>query len=202
MAREITEKGNSARVPLWRGNAMRRCLVISLALHACLLWGIQKTVPINWFPRPLRIYHVEILRPPVDPLADDETASGGLTTRVRPEPEAKPEPAEDTISLDTRDRRYTSYAKVVKERLMARWKYPAEARENLIEGSVRILFTLDRQGRLRDIRILNGSTYAILDRETLRTIRAAAPFPPFPGSVTVRRLHIKARFLYRLTTPP
>jgi TonB family protein len=112
---------------------------------------------------------------------------------------AQPVEAEDTISLDTKDKRYTSYAKAIKARLIKHWEYPPEARENLIEGKVLIVFSLNRQGHLKEIRILQPSGYDILNREAERAIRSAAPFPPFPGSVTVARLNIKADFAYTLS---
>jgi TonB family protein len=125
-----------------------------------------------------------------------ETDLSRLITEETPPPEQ----AEDTISLDTEDKRYSSYASAIKEKLLGQWQYPPQATENLIEGDVLVLFTLDRQGGLLDVQVIQPSSYGILDEETLRTVRSAAPFPPFPGSVTVKRLHIKANFAYRLTS--
>ncbi len=178
---------------------MKISLIVSLFIHLSMLFTIQKTFPTNWFPEPLRTYHVELIRPPIDPLNDEET-SGADLAKIKPDEEKSPEKVEDTISLDTKDKRYVSYAKVIKERLMRYWEYPSEAKENLIEGKVFVRFTLNRQGQLKDIKILSSSSFEILEKETLRTIRTASPFPPFPGSVTVRKLNIKANFSYRLTS--
>jgi len=199
MAPETGTMVNDVPVLPPRGKVMKICLVVSLLTHLSMLLGIQKAFPINWFPEPLRTYHVELIRPPIDPLNDEEIPGTDLA-KIKPDEKEPPEKAEDTISLDTKDKRYVSYAKVVKERLSLFWEYPREARENLIEGKVLVLFTLDRQGHLKDIKILSPSSFEILDTETLRTIRTAAPFPHFPGSVTVKRLNIKANFAYRLTT--
>ena len=177
---------------------MRISLIVSLLFHVCVLMVVQKAFPISWVTEPLRTYHVELLRPPIDPFDDDETPGADLT-KVDTEEETPPQETEDTISLDTKDKKYTSYAKVVKARLMKHWKYPREAWENLIEGKVLVLFSLNRQGFLKEIKILSPSAYDILNKEAERAIRSAAPFPPFPGSVTVARLNIKADFAYRLT---
>jgi protein TonB len=133
----------------------------------------------------------------VDPIDDDETADADLA-KINADEKERSEEAEDTISLDTKDKRYTSYAKAIKTRLMKHWEYPREARENLIEGKVLIVFSLNRQGHLKEIRILQPSGYDILNKEAERAIRSAAPFPSFPGSVTVARLNIKADFAYLL----
>jgi len=199
MAPETSTRGNDVPILAQRGKVMKICLAVSLLIHLSMLLGIQKAFPINWLPEPLRTYHVELIRPPIDPLNDEE-AAGTDFAKIKPEEKEPPEKAEDTISLDTKDKRYVSYAKVIKERLMRYWEYPIEAKENLIEGKVLILFTLNTQGHLKDIKILHPSSYEILDKETLRTIRTASPFPPFPGSVTVKRLNIKANCAYRLTS--
>lgn len=198
MALITGKKANSYALPRSR-TVMRITLIISLLFHGGLLMGFQKAFPINWMMEPLRTYRVELIRPPMDPVDDQETGGADLA-RVKPEEDETPEKAEDTISLDTTDERYVSYARVIKERLMRNWTYPREARENLMEGKVLVLFTLNRQGNLNSIRILEPAAFEILDRETMKTIRTAAPFPPFPGSVTVKRLNIKANFAYRLTT--
>ena len=199
MAPETRTMGNDVPILPPSGKVMKVCLVVSLLVHFLMLWGVQKTSPVNWFPEPLRTYHVELIRPPITPLDDEETPGTDLA-KIKQDEKESPERAEDTISLDTKDERYISYAKVIKERLMQYWEYPREAKENLIEGKVLVLFTLNTQGDLEDIKILSPSSFEILDKETLRTIRTASPFPPFPGSVTVKRLNIKANFSYRLTS--
>jgi len=181
-----------------RRTVMRFCMVLSLLFHTAVLLAVQKAFPIHWISQPLQTYHVELIRPPVLPL-DEESASGANLAKIKPQEQEEPEKAEETISLETRDERYTSYARVIKERLMRLWLYPPEARENLIEGDVRVLFSLNRQGKLLRVEILEASPYAVLEEEAARTVRAAAPYPNFPGSVHVRKLHIKANFSYRLT---
>jgi TonB family protein len=185
-------------LPRGREAIMRIALFVSILFHAGILMVVQKAFPINWGTEPLRTYRVELLRPPVDPLDDEDTAGADLA-KIKPDEKAPPEDTEDTISLNTKDKKYTSYAAVIKTRLMQHWEYPRQAWENLIEGKVLVLFTLNRQGHLKELKILQPSAYAILDAETERSIRSAAPFPPFPASVTVARLNIKADFTYTLT---
>ena len=111
-----------------------------------------------------------------------------------------PEVDQETISLDTVDERYVSYAGIIKGGILKQWKYPKEAKENLIEGKLMVLFSLARPGDLTRIEIISSSGYGILDKEALRAISAAAPFPGFPGHITVSRLNVKANFDYRLTS--
>ena len=181
------------------GTILRVTLIISLLFHLGLLLVIQATVPLNWLkPEPLRTYYVELLRPPVDPFQAEDMEETDLQT-IQPQKETPPLKSEDTISLNTRDKRYSPYAKVIKRRLMEHWKYPPKAWQALGEGEVLVIFTLNRKGQLEALRLLEPSAFSVLDDETLRAIQAAAPFPPFPGSVRVGRLNIKAKFSYRLT---
>jgi len=192
--------GEGDRIPKTHKTAtvMKSCLVVSLLVHSIILIGLQKAFPVDWIAEPLRTYRVELLRPPIDPEEDVKKPATKLEKAKHEKKSLTPEETEDTISLETKDKRYSSYAKIIKARLMKQWKYPPEARENLIEGEVLVLFSLNTEGHLKGINILQPSQYGILDKETIRTIRDAAPFPPFPGSVTVKKLNIKANFAYRI----
>lgn len=198
MDRKSERKGNNAYGFSDPRTGMRICLIISLLFHVCLLIVINKAFPISWMIMPLRTYHVELLRPPVDPLNEEKQAITDLSG-ANPDKKTLPEDTEDTISLDTKDKRYISYAGIIKERLIRHWEYPAKARKNLIEGQILVIFSLNRQGDLTSVKILSPSVHSILDDEATRAIRAAAPFPSFPGSVTVQKLNIKANFTYKLT---
>ena len=103
-----------------------------------------------------------------------------------------------TISLDTTKSKYISYFKHIRDKLYLVWRYPLAARMNNVQGTVRILFVIDRSGRLKEARVLQSSGSTILDNEALRAIRAAAPFGPFPSDWSERELRIRARFIYRL----
>jgi TonB family protein len=197
MVLKTSKKGNSRSEIVQGGKAISVSLIVSLLFHAGVLLVIQKAFPMNWLTSQLRTYQVELLRPPVDPFPDEE-AYGTDLAKLKPQEKILQEENQDTISLNTQDKRYSSYAKIIKERLMRYWGYPREAWENFMEGKVLVLFSLNREGHLKDITILAPSGYNILDGEAVRTIRASAPFPPFPDSVTVSTLNIKANFVYQL----
>jgi TonB family protein len=176
---------------------MRLSLAVSIAIHLAAFVAFKDAFTVDWLKEPLRTYQVELIRPPLDQIEKWEEQAAGLD-KAKDRPNPPPAAAEDTISLDTRDAKYVPYAKIVRARLLQNWDYPASARENLIEGKLLVLFTLTKEGQLADFRILEPSGARILDEEALRTIRAAAPFPPFPASLGLSKLHIKARFEYQL----
>jgi len=176
---------------------MKWSLFLSVAFHLIAFVAFRDTVSLDWLKEPVRTYQVELIRPPLDQIEKWEEQAANLDKAKNP-PGSPPVAAEDTISLDTRDERYVPYAAIIRARLLQNWNYPAAARENLIEGKLLVLFTLTKEGNLAAFRILDPSGARILDEEALRTIRAAAPFPPFPASLGLAKLHIKARFEYQL----
>ena len=61
--------------------------------------------------------------------------------------------------------------------------YPAEARENRIYGSLRLLVAINRDGTLRDVQILESSGHRVLDNAAIRIVRLASPYAPFTGDL-------------------
>lgn len=72
---------------------------------------------------------------------------------------------------------------------LARYKrYPAEAQARHDTGTVRLSFTMDRNGRVLSRRIESGSGSAALDQEVLSMIERAQPLPAFPPSMPQTRM--------------
>ena len=197
MALKITKRLNN--IPSFHapGMVMKTSLFISFFVHIILLLAFQKAFPLQWKMEELRTYRVELIRPPVDDI-DTDDVPGTQIDQIEQEEKSVHEDTQDTISLDTKDKRYISYATLIKNEIMRRWRYPPEARAYLMEGTLMVLFSLSRDGGMTQIKIVETSGHEILDEEVIRAINSAVPFPPFPGSITVKRLNIKARFDYRL----
>jgi TonB family protein len=58
--------------------------------------------------------------------------------------------------------------------------YPEQARSNREQGVAQIFFSLDRQGRVLESRVVRSSGSRVLDAEALELLRRAQPFPPPP----------------------
>ena len=179
---------------------MRVSVLLSFFLHALLTFTFKDAFSSFWAQPDLRVYKIELIRPPVEEIDGERGADADLAKSAQEEKPPSPEESQDTISLDTTDKRYVDYARAIKERILSRWKYPTEARDNLIEGKLLVVFSLGKQGEMKEIHIAESSGHQILDGEATRAIRSATPFPPFPSHVTVARLNIKASFDYRIKT--
>ncbi|MGH1356033.1 MAG: TonB family protein [Thalassovita sp.] len=59
--------------------------------------------------------------------------------------------------------------------------YPPAARKKRIEGTVKILFTLDGYGALIDAQVQDSSGHTVLDQAALDTLRKIAKFPTPPA---------------------
>jgi TonB family protein len=184
--------------PFRFGTTIKVCLIVSFLFHAVTILALHDTFNLNWAVESPRTYRVDLIRAPVQDLDPDETPVADIS-RTKEESEPPPTLDQDTISLDTKDKRYVSYARLIKARIGSQWTYPSAARDRLIEGQLMVLFSLVKGGEIIDISLLDPSGYAVLDQEAVRAIRAAAPFPPFPDHVAVKRLNIQASFDYRLT---
>jgi protein TonB len=73
--------------------------------------------------------------------------------------------------------------------------YPATARRMGWEGKVVVAFQLLSDGSVRDVRVVQGSGHAALDRGAIDAVRNAAPFPRAPVEAEVI-----TPVVYRLTT--
>ena len=178
---------------------MRICVFISIFFHFSILLVFHKTLLFSWELEELKTYEVDFFRPPVDELDETSTQESRLGNSTR-DNKTELTDSQETISLDTKDKRYISYAGLIKQKISYHWKYPEEALEYLIEGNLTAFFSLSSDGTMREIKIISSSGHEILDREVIRAITAAAPFPPFLDTIRVSKLNINANFDYRLTT--
>lgn len=76
-----------------------------------------------------------------------------------------------------------AYGDLVRRRIDSHKRYPRRARQLGQEGEVVLALALHADGSLAaPPRLLRSSGTAALDQEALRMARAAAPFPPRPGT--------------------
>lgn len=139
-----------------------------------------------------------------DVLAPSENA--GTTTRPADEPARDTVRAQDEVSLhvptqvenavssaavrtDTAATRKAARDRALKfqqalQRHIARYqRYPADARQRGLEGTVKVVFLLRRDGSIVDAWVNATSGQSALDREALATIRRAAPLPGIPSDL-------------------
>lgn len=72
------------------------------------------------------------------------------------------------------------YIGFIHEKINSSFIYPEEARLKGWEGIVKVKFTIDQNGRIKDIDIAQSSGYPLLDAAAILAIKDASPYP-FPG---------------------
>ncbi len=104
----------------------------------------------------------------------------------------------DSISISTQSSRFASYLHKVKRKIELVWEYPRIAGEMGIQGRLFVKLQIDKSGRLIGVTLLKSSGASILDREAIRAIKEAAPYPPFPkdNGFGVNSIKIHACFEY------
>ncbi|MBD9396824.1 energy transducer TonB [Pseudomonas sp. PDM11] len=69
--------------------------------------------------------------------------------------------------------------------------YPDDARRRQIHGSLRLLVSVNRDGSLYEVMVLESSGEQVLDQAAMRIVRLAAPYAPFTGDLAdIDRLEI------------
>ena len=78
-------------------------------------------------------------------------------------------------------------------------QYPQSAKMRHQQGRVTVSFIIDQQGRLSELRIVNGSRFKVLDRAALEAVRASAPFSKPPVALFKKPLQLELTILFELT---
>ncbi len=105
---------------------------------------------------------------------------------------------EATISIGTQSIKYASYLEHIKNKIENVWAYPAEAARTGQQGTLLILFSINKNGDLIRLKLIRSSGYPLLDRAALEAVRDASPFPPLPKRFNLDVLNIYATFEYDL----
>src|SRR5690554_6729852 len=61
--------------------------------------------------------------------------------------------------------------------------YPTEARRAGVYGTLRMLVSMQKDGSIKEVAILQSSGSTVLDDAAIRIVRMAAPFAPFPDDM-------------------
>ncbi len=76
--------------------------------------------------------------------------------------------------------------------------YPELARENGMEGKVLVEFKILKNGRVEFIRVIDSSSYDILDAAAVYAIKRSSPFPPIPSKLGKKALKFRVWIKYEL----
>jgi len=108
-------------------------------------------------------------------------------------------PGRRSIPLDTADDRFISYFLSIKRQIEYIWSYPEAAARRGEHGDCVIQFTILKDGRVKDIKLLASSGFQALDREALSAVADGAPYNPIPARLATDELVVTGTFRYLLS---
>jgi periplasmic protein TonB len=106
-----------------------------------------------------------------------------LAQEIRRDSEAYAKrPKRKYISANTKEYEYASYmaAWVARIERIGNLNYPDDARRLQLHGEVVLTVTLNRNGTIKHMDIIQSSQRKVLDDAALRIVQLSAPFPPIP----------------------
>lgn len=111
-----------------------------------------------------------------------EMAQLAAEVRNRSEQYAK-RPKKKFISSNTKEYVYAAYMRGWVDRVerIGNLNYPNEARRRGLHGDVLLTVTLNRDGSVKGIEVVQSSGQPLLDAAAERIVRLAAPFPSLPA---------------------
>ena len=75
------------------------------------------------------------------------------------------------------------YTTALKQAIEARKYYPSRARRQAREGNVIVGFRINRQGGIKDIRIVSSSSVRLLDKAAINAVNSVGKFKPIPEHI-------------------
>ena len=97
------------------------------------------------------------------------------------------------LALATYQRVYDQYLEAVRRKVDPLWEFPRELAVRMEQGDVLVGFTIRKDGRVTDVRVLKASGFDKFDKNVLAAIKKAAPFAPLPETLGAE-LHVTAPF--------
>ena len=104
----------------------------------------------------------------------------------------------DTVWMDTQQDLLISFMRRFRNNIYGVWNYPESARTRNQQGSCLIRVTVDRDGNVTDVILMESSGYRVLDDEAMRAVRQGATYGPLPRAYPNEYLHIMGLFNYSL----
>jgi len=92
----------------------------------------------------------------------------------------------------------SKYNRLIRKIIEEHKVYPELARENGMEGKVLVEFKILKNGRVKFIRVIDSSSYDILDAAAVYAIKRSSPFPPIPSKLGKKALKFRVWIKYEL----
>jgi protein TonB len=94
--------------------------------------------------------------------------------------DAEKQAGKSVLQGEARSEYLASHFAYIRKRIQRALRYPRKAQQAGKTGQAKVRFLICADGQVKDLEIVESSGHAILDKNALKTIKRAAPFPPPP----------------------
>lgn len=113
-----------------------------------------------------------------EPVRIEERMEGEGTINVEPEPEAPaPEAGQSVFTIVEKMPEFPGGQQALMKYVGSKIRYPEEAMENSIQGTVFVTFVVEPDGRITGVRILRGIGHGC-DEEAMRVVKSMPNWTP------------------------
>lgn len=106
----------------------------------------------------------------------------------------------DTVWMDSQQDLLFSFMRRFRTNIYNVWNYPSAAARQQQQGTCLLRITVNRQGNIVDVQLLESSGHRILDEEAIDAVRKGATYGPLPRLYPNDDLKIMAFFQYNLSS--
>jgi protein TonB len=124
-------------------------------------------------------------KPAKPPGNEDRTGKSASQTGRQPGPATSAAAAAGTDQTSATDAR-RAYLARISAWLNRHKRYPRQAQRRGQQGTVKVRFVVDRNGRVLTAEIVASPGYPLLEQATLELLQRAAPLPPLPAELPAR----------------
>jgi len=92
---------------------------------------------------------------------------------------------------------YADYLARLRQRIQESLRYPLTARRRGLSGTVRLQMTIQPDGGIASVTIVESSSHSALDDAAVEAVRSLRPMP-FPPGVPRRELYVRVPVIFEL----
>ncbi len=92
----------------------------------------------------------------------------------------------------------SEYLRKISKRIQDNFVYPWAAKQDQMQGAVKLGLWLDSTGALLEVEVKQSSGYSIFDENAVSMVKKLSPYPPFPAELKQKELRIDIPIVYKL----
>ncbi len=119
--------------------------------------------------------------------------------KKQPSPPAAKVPITKVLSsAEKASQAMSEYMRKISKRIQDNFVYPWAAKQDQIQGLVRLGLRLDSTGELLEVEVKQSSGYSVFDENAVNMVKKLSPYPPFPAQLNQKELRIDIPIIYKL----